>query len=149
MIDLRVNFLDSNNGFRNVSHQQLFFSELPSPRRSHNTLNNCLSCVITAMINPTKKGGYRNFPRKPYINKSKQNYLGSINYNGFFLNRKHNIPDKTDEGKEEDDEGPFVDGLDADCSEDDEGELDVDCSVDDEARLEGGLDMDDPEDDEA
>ena len=38
------------------------------------------------------------------------------------------IPDKADEGKEGDDEGPFVYGLDADCAEDDE------------AQLEGGLD---------
>ena len=51
------------------------------------------------------------------------------------LNRKdgiYTIPGKADEGKEEDNEGPFVD---ADCSEDDEGGLDVDCIVDDEAWL--------------
>ena len=75
--------------------------------------------------------------------------LPTIRAKWFSLNRKHGIPDKTDEGKEEDDKGPFEDGLDADCSKDDEGELDVDFSVDDEARLEGGLDVDDPEDDEA
>ena len=63
----------------------------------------------------------------------------------FSLNRKQGIPDQTDEGKEED-EGPFVDGLETDCSEDDEAEVDVDCSVDDEATLEGGLDVNDPED---
>ena len=28
---------DFRSGCRNVSHQQQFFSELPSPRRSHNT----------------------------------------------------------------------------------------------------------------
>ena len=38
------------------------------------------------------------------------------------------IPCKAGEGKEEDDEGPFVDGLDTDCPEDDK------------VWLEGGLD---------
>ena len=63
---------------------------------------------------------------------------GSISYKGnvfvfsFFPKQKRwqiKIPDKADEGKEGDDEGPFVYGLDADCAEDDEAQL--------EGRLDG------------
>lgn len=63
------------------------------------------------------------------------------------------VPDKEDEGKEEQDEGPLGDGLNADCPVDEEawleGGLNVDCPEDDEAWLEGGLEVDGPEDDEA
>jgi len=47
------------------------------------------------------------------------------------------VPDKEDERKEEEDEGPLGDGLNADCP------------IDEEAWLEGGLNVDCPEDEEA